>query len=336
MTLSSALKQDVAFKNLTFSGCKGIMINALHFANAQATHNLIIAPGRAESAQKYQELAQQFHALGYEVAVIDHRGQGQSERFFDNPQLGHMDDFEYCVDDMVKLNTLLPERPLVIVAHSMGGAITARLLERYPQLCSGAVLCSPMLSLHLPKWLVGPIIFSKAWWEQRRFHKRQRPPGYVLPIVYGPYRSAPFSTNVLTGDKTRYQQCCALYEQHPELSLGGPTAGWVANAYRLMTRVLRHADQIRIPVLVISAGSDRVVSAKGQTAFCRALGDNSVTGPEPLVIPTGKHELWQERAALRDQVWQATTDYLQHHVQQPQQQVEAATPSSEECAINNQ
>lgn len=314
MTLTATQTDGSWPKVIQFEGCKGIRIQALHYPCPARKLTLVIAPGRAEAAIKYHELATQLIDLNYEVAVIDHRGQGQSQRLLGDPQLGHMDDFEYCVEDMVALCRLLPStEPLILIGHSMGGAISIRLLERYPQLAAGAVLCSPMLSLPYPRRLVQYYATYRYWLDGRRWQRKQLLPGFIHPGE-GRYHVKPFDRNILTSDPLRYQQSCDIYQRHPALQLGGPTAGWVVNAYRLMDAIQHDVDQVKVPVLVINASRDRVVSSKGQYQLCKALGQYSVSGTTPLVIYDGQHELWQERDELRQQLWQALIRFLTEHI----------------------
>src|SRR5690554_1421198 len=61
---------------------------------------VLICPGRIEAALKYQELVWQLAQSNYAVAVLDHRGQGFSDRLSNNPHHGHIDQFQDFVDDL--------------------------------------------------------------------------------------------------------------------------------------------------------------------------------------------------------------------------------------------
>ncbi len=112
---------------------------------------------------------------------------------------------------------------LFLLAHSMGGAISARYLERWPDDIKAAVLSSPMLGINLgglPKWLAKGLASTigtvGGWFGE--------PP-------YGPGQSAyqdhGFADNELTHSQPRYQAFRQIYEQHPQIKLGGATAHWI-------------------------------------------------------------------------------------------------------------
>ncbi len=66
---------------------------------------VVICPGRIESYVKYAELAYDLFHLGFDVLIIDHRGQGRSGRLLADPHLGHVNRFNDYVDDLAALAT---------------------------------------------------------------------------------------------------------------------------------------------------------------------------------------------------------------------------------------
>lgn len=55
---------------------------------------------RIESYVKYAELAYDLFHSGFDVLIIDHRGQGRSGRMLSDPHRGHVDNFNDYVDDL--------------------------------------------------------------------------------------------------------------------------------------------------------------------------------------------------------------------------------------------
>src|SRR5690606_21524194 len=78
----------------------------------------------------------------------------------------------------------------------------------------------------------------------------------------GPREGTDFAENGFTSDPARYRRNVAIRAQHPELGIGGPTVAWVNAALRAMKRVTEpdFTARIHIPVLLIAAGADEVVS----------------------------------------------------------------------------
>ena len=139
-----------------FNSFEGVKCVDIHYAVfTQKNSNspaLIIVPGRSESYLKYQELAFNFYQQGYNVFIIDHRGQGLSGRLLKNPNKGYVEDFQDYVDDLhyfiesvvVKHCAAKP----FLLAHSMGGAIAARFMQDSPDAIKAAVISSPMLGFN--------------------------------------------------------------------------------------------------------------------------------------------------------------------------------------------
>jgi lysophospholipase len=92
----------------------------------QAKGVLIISPGQTESSLKYAEVLYDLKDLGYSIYIIDHRGQGLSDRTLPGTTLSHVNRFKDYVDDFTTFvkDVVHPEnyRHSVIIAHSMGGA----------------------------------------------------------------------------------------------------------------------------------------------------------------------------------------------------------------------
>ncbi len=86
---------------------------------------ICLVQGRTEYIEKYFETIYDFQQRGFAVATFDWRGQGGSDRLIANPKLGHVEDFNDYVADLVSFHAdiLLPDcpPPFYLVGHSMGG-----------------------------------------------------------------------------------------------------------------------------------------------------------------------------------------------------------------------
>ncbi len=83
-----------------FIGRYNIRINYATFQSQKNTQCLIIVPGRTEGYLKYKELAFDMNNQGFNVFIIDHRGQGLSERILDNPHKGYVEFFDNYNEDL--------------------------------------------------------------------------------------------------------------------------------------------------------------------------------------------------------------------------------------------
>ncbi|ELM3618586.1 alpha/beta fold hydrolase, partial [Aeromonas sobria] len=230
-----------------FKSKDGVTIRYAALRQAKVDRAILIVNGRVESYLKYQELAWDLWRQGYSLYLIDHRGQGMSGRMLDDPQKGYVDHFDDYVVDLKQFHDqiIMADQPakLFLLAHSMGGAISARYLERWPDDIKAAVLSSPMLGINLgglPKWLakgLATTIGTVGDWIGE-------PP-------YGPgqggYQDHGFADNGLTHSQSRYQAFRQLYELHPQIQLGGATAHWIYQGITGADAAIADAGAIKTP-----------------------------------------------------------------------------------------
>ncbi|MGL5948109.1 MAG: alpha/beta fold hydrolase, partial [Aeromonas sp.] len=239
--------------------------------------------------------------------LIDHRGQGRSDRLLSDPHKGYVAAFSDYVTDLKQLQreVIAPDQPtkLFLLAHSMGGAISAHYLAHWPEDVTAAVLSSPMFGIALggvPKALARAIVRAQATLGAR-WGKSPYGPGK------GPYQAKPFAENDLTHSAVRYSAFRALYAAEPELQLGGPTAHWINQAFSAAEAAVDHAGQLRTPLLVLQAGDDQVVDNAAQTRFCQQQGCRV------QVIAGARHELFIEQDRLRTPALTAVLDFFAQH-----------------------
>ncbi|CAG9295301.1 alpha/beta fold hydrolase [Celerinatantimonas diazotrophica] len=228
---------------------------------------LVICVGRRETGLKYAQLAQLFVNNGWSVVAIDHRGQGFSERLCNDPELGHVEDFSFYIEDLKLLFNRLHLEQFgyrALLGHSLGGAIGTLYLDQYPQDFHRALLLSPMFGIitdPVPRWQ------AKVWIKRLcRKDKRLASPSFA-PGQHR-YEVTPFAENLLTQDQDNYQQQLAQFEYYPALKLGGPSNCWIAECFHAMAEIAR-LKALPIPVKVIAAEFDQIVDHQAQLRFVR-------------------------------------------------------------------
>ena len=94
---------------------------------------------------------------------------------------------------------------------------------------------------------------------------------------------------------------------NPALGIGAPTYAWVAAAMGAMAEAGRDsfAGKIRVPVLMLAAARDEVVS----TSTIEQLGLRMRIGRH-VVIAGARHELFMENDAIRAQVFAAFDAFI--------------------------
>jgi len=122
-----------------------------------------------------------------------------------------------------------------------------------------------------------------------------------------PTGAKPFTGNLLTSDTRRYERTAKLISDNHELSIGGPTAAWLFAACRAMDQVNDpdFHSEITIPVLMVCAGNDKVVSNLATEDLGMRLRSGS-----SITIAGAKHEILQERDIYREQLLAAFNSFI--------------------------
>lgn len=268
----------------------GIRIRIGHWKPAGAMGTVLIFPGRTEFIEKYDQCATFLAQRGFASMAIDWRGQGLADRLLDNPMIGHVatfSDYQKDVDAMIRAARALEmPRPFFLLAHSMGGAIGLRAVMEGLGV-QATVFSAPMWGIHLASHL-RPVAWALSHLMPRIGQGHRLPPGtriehHVL--------SDGFIDNLLTRDPVQFSQMRKQLEQHPELSLGGPSFVWLREAL-LETRHLAGRPSPNLPCLTLLGSNERIVDVP--------LVHERIAGwkrGELEVIEGGEHEVLMESEA---------------------------------------
>lgn len=273
----------------------------------------VLLQGRGEFIEKYYETVARLLALGFSVVAVDLRGQGLSQRLLADPKKGHVDTFLAYQRDVDAALGLVADRagagPIVLVGHSMGGAVAARALMRQAgvrareaggalrQPVVAAVLTSPLFGLSggAAYQAAAPTVAgaAAAVGLARRYATGGSATHYAV--------ATPFERNLLTTDAHRYRRLVALSSEHPDLAIGGPTWGWV----RAALREVRALRPTKTPTLM-ALGSDEAVVSPG--AIRRyAAGSDAV---RLMQLPSARHEPMIETTATQERLWTAAATFF--------------------------
>lgn len=286
-----------------FSGLNGLKIQYAYFFNKLTSPSIVVSSGRCESYLKYQETLYELSQRGYNVFILDHRGQGLSDRLLPNLEKGYVKHFDDYAHDLYQFITtvVLPitkNRLPYILAHSMGGAITIRTLQLYPRVIERAALLSPMIAINtggVPKALTSQIVTLGRNINQI-FTKQ---PWYFLG--QSNYQAKGFQNNPLSHSQKRYQKFIDLYNKHPTIQLGGVTFHWLYQALQAEKNIFLDLNKIKTPLCVLQASDDSIVDNKVQDLFCNKLHQLSPSlCPEKIInIEGAYHELLFEKDNIR-------------------------------------
>ena len=104
---------------------------------------ILIAHGAAEHSARYDRVANVFTAEGYAVYAEDHRGHGQTAAMLEKAGNAGLDGFNGMIRDLRQLAELIHKKhsaPLILFGHSMGAALSQRLIQLHGELFKGVVL----------------------------------------------------------------------------------------------------------------------------------------------------------------------------------------------------
>ena len=284
----------------------GVGLRAAHLRGRGGKGTVVIVCGRGDFIERYFETINDLAARGYGVAIFDFRDQGGSARRNRNFYRDRIRRFaEYDADLTAVMNQMvLPDclPPYYALGHSTGGLVVLRALKRRIWF-ERAVLSAPLLGLRRGAWpkfavRVLPTLMTAL--------------GLGSVFVPGqarrPLRAEDFLDNPLTSDKKRFLRSTAILEQEPRLGLGGATFGWIGAALDSLRDIdsLRKPGAVRIPVLIVAAGRDRVVDTGAARRFA--------TDSERLAfvsIGEARHDLLSEVNEVREQFLAAFDSFLE-------------------------
>tara|TARA_A100000171_G_scaffold40372_1_gene40633 strand:- start:659 stop:1645 length:987 start_codon:yes stop_codon:yes gene_type:complete len=233
---------------------------------------IVLLQGRASFIEKHQELIEDLVKRGYHVKTLDWLGQGGSSRLLSNPHKGHIDSFDQYLSDLHIFITdhVMPKAPgkIIFLASSMGGHLALRYIKEHPDLLDGAVVVSPMLDVvtsPYPRGLAGLLVglISSMGGEK----------SYAFGYGDFSFKKETFENNKNTQSPERHARKVKIMKENPYHILGGPTFGWVHAAFESMekTRDPSYIGSIKSPILLLTAGQDKVVRTEYDQIVCATL-----------------------------------------------------------------
>lgn len=244
---------------------------------------IALTHGYGEHSGRYDHFATLLARAGYGVMAIDVRGHGRSAGV-----AAHVDRYDDYVRDLERLVALLEQRwdqahgPLFVFGHSNGGLITLRYALRRPEQVSAFAVTSPM---------TGFTVKIPAWKEVAGNVMSRLRPTFAMPTELGPEN--------LSHDK----HVVEVYKKDP-LNRTVATARWFTEANQAFSDLYERAELIRQPLLMLVAGTDRLVDAEqSQRIFERISSESRELGVYPELYHELLNELEWKEIATRILLW---------------------------------
>jgi alpha-beta hydrolase superfamily lysophospholipase len=232
-----------------------------------------VFPGGGDHGARYPGVTAALVRAGFEVALLDFRGHGQSDgrRFYIDSYRDYLDDADAFV---AHLRAGAAGRKLFVVAHSQGGLIATLWALAAPRQVSGFVLSSPFFRLKLQppmlKVMAARLVGGIIPW---------------LPIATG------LRPEVLTSDPEMQRWIAAdpLYGR-------AATPRWLLESQRVQADIVEDAKRFEHPLLVLTGTGDTIADA----GAARAFFEGARSSDKQLLSYEGfQHELYNERERER-------------------------------------
>jgi alpha-beta hydrolase superfamily lysophospholipase len=240
-----------------------------------------IVHGMGEHMGRYAHVAEMLGAEGYAVLGFDQRGHGRTEG-----KRGHVPRYEDLLEGVDSLIVAAkrdyPETPLFLFGHSMGGNVVLNyVLRRHPGI-AGAIVTGPWLKLAFKPPSLQTTI------------------GKFIEKLYPKYtNNRPMVAESLTTDPVMIERYVT-----DKLGHGQITARFFFGVQGAGLWALKHATELKLPLLLMHGGDDKVTSIQASKQFAEQ-SRSRISWKE---WPGFKHELHNE--SRREEVFEVIRDWL--------------------------
>lgn len=247
--------------------------------------SLIVVHGLGEHSTRYKVFAKKICAANCACYIYDQRGHGNS-----NGKRGHIENFENYSNDLLNIYDLVYSEsegyPIFLYGHSMGSIVAALFTIKHQTKIKGLILTGFPFEPTIPI------------------------SGFALKLVnllgkIAPLQKIPTFINVkhLSHDKKVWKDYKQDYTINKIVTLG-----WVSEFYTILEEVKNHLCKLRLPILVMHGGDDRIAKLKGAKRAFKTIRSNDKT----LQIYEGqRHELLNEISPIPDKVTRYMKDWMQ-------------------------
>jgi len=217
-------------------------------APAKTKAVVVLVHGLGEHCQRYEHLAQRLNQAGYALSSMDLPGHGQSQG-----ERGHIDSFDQFQNAIVELTRQTkikyPEKPIVLLGHSMGGLVATQVLLNHQDsfaaaMLSGAAIQSP-----------------------------QEPPGWQVVLIKTIAKFLP-KAKMLALDASGISRDPSVVEKYmsdPLVSQEKLSARFLVGMTQAMELCKNQANSITLPMLVMHGSADVMTSPQGSQLLFEQL-----------------------------------------------------------------
>jgi lysophospholipase len=247
-------KQPMQFAHSTLEAADGTRLYTVSWmTDAPPKAAVVIAHGLAEHIHRYEHVAAFFaDTHGFAVYGLDHRGHGKSEGL-----RTYFDSMEQPVEDLKRyVETIKPQHTkLFLYGHSMGSLISLLYALKYPNDFAGLIVtgCTVDVESAAPPPLV---------WVGRLLDR-------LIPKVH----FLPLDSTGISTDPAVVQK----YNNDPLVDRQPTRVHLAAEIGRNSTLVKQRMSEIKLPVLILHGGADKICPPSGSEALYAGVGSKDKT-----------------------------------------------------------
>lgn len=280
-----------------------------HYYDDTCTSTVVLLHGFTEGIGRFYETVYYFLQNGFEVYLLQQREHGKSYRSTSDLSKVNIEDYHDLTEDAhTFIHTIVFEKSTlvqknargegsgtwILFGHSMGGCISARYLELWPEDFPKAVLTSPMLDLN-----TGKIPYPVA----KIYIKHLKHTGHGLDYMpgAGPFHPEPDFAHCSTNSKERYLYWFSQCQKNPQQQMNGATVNTAVAFDRMIIDVRKKENirKIRTDTLLVQAGADRLIPPGGQNAFAAASDKVTLTR-----VAGAPHEIYRSIDPIVQLYWE--------------------------------
>lgn len=230
---------------------------------------VLIVHGLAEHIGRYAHVAEYLVARGYAVYGLDHRTHGRSGG---EPRV-YITDFGRVLDDLKQyfdqVQAAQPGRKIFIYGHSMGSFLATAFTVRYQSEIAG--LISSGSPLHIEDTVPASIIQISN----------------LLKVVAPRLKLVKLDLNSVSRDPA----VIAAYNADPLVVNQPVRLGMAAGYQTAVAQLKQNLSQLRLPLLLLHGGADRITPASGSEQLYQAAQSSDKT---LKIYPGLYHEIHNE------------------------------------------
>lgn len=249
---------------------------------------VVLVHGLGEHGGRYTNIINQLADQGVSFYTLDHRGHGKSQG-----ARGHLEKFDNYTQDLKLVVDIAhqqnPGIPLVMLGHSMGGAIAGRYALTFPQDIDALLLSAAGIV---------PGSALPAWQD------------ILLKILSRIAPGASFPNGLSADDLSHDSAVVKAYNDDP-LVHNKISARWYTEILANSQEILRRASELTMPLLVVHGSGDKIVNISGSEQVYQSAGS---ADKQYKVFPGLYHETMNEKLPEQTEVLSVIAEWILAHI----------------------